>query len=384
MLRTSFSGGLGAAAAVALTAVTAHADSNAIQYRYIPLDQATVPAPFVANTFSPVAIYGDTVTGTLYDDSYNPVVAVWHKGAITIGPAGYADVANSLGLIGGSPPSPSTQAALFFGNTTIAIPPRPGQDAASVVGLSLGGLALVDSDNYSSGTTFAYYFAGQQTVIDFGVPNPLPINSTFMNDFGFIAVEEYTASLYPQSGYRYSPITEKSTPLPPYAGDPLVLVQGINIRNEVLGYSFTSNGPDYYERVGVWNAAGVFETYYYETISTNMLVFNDLNQIVITNPNPAFFFGPYNGTSYLVPEPGTRLDLANLVVNLPAGLYLDSIVAIDNKGNMTGYAEDDNYNVYPFWLKPLADGDPWDQVNVVGWQLPASILEHLENRRTHK
>jgi hypothetical protein len=85
-----------------------------------------------------------------------------------------------------------------------------------------------------------------------------------------------------------------------------------------------------------------------------------------------------------VPEPGTRLDLTSLVANLPAGLYLDTVVAIDNEGNMTGYAQDDMYNLYPFKLQPLANGEAWDHVNVFGCQFPGHVVEHLNNRFVHK
>jgi hypothetical protein len=209
-----------------------------------------------------------------------------------------------------------------------------------------------------------------------------------MNQWGQVAVtKEESATDHFTRGYRYDPLTGKTTPLVPYAGDPtdvLALVQGINNRGEVLGYSYTNaSAPSYHERVGVWNAAGVYQPYYYETIDTNALYFNDLDQIVITNPA---FFGPGVGTSYLVPQAGTRLDLASLVVNLPSGLSLNSVVGIDDEGYIIGYASDAAYvNFYPFLLVPLADGqsNPGN-VDVYGFQFPISIIQDLIKRFSHQ
>jgi len=337
----------------------------------------------VSNTFSPSAVVGGVVIGTIFDATFSTAaVAVWNNNKMTIGPAGFATVANKLGVIGGT--TPSSQAALFLGNSTTIIPLVPGEVQSTVAGLSVLGLALVQSYDASFNQTYAYYLAGTETAIDFGVT--APIYGGYMNDLGFVAATREETPTDPHTlGVRYSPITRKSTLLPPYSGDPtdaLVLVQGINDQNEVLGYSFTQVNTPYHERIGVWDASGVFHPYYYETLNTSMLVFNDLGQIVITSPPYA---GPGFGTSYLLPKPGTRLDLANLVVNLPAGLSLDSVVSIDDEGKMAGVAADASYsNLYPFLLVPLADGDECGEVNVHGYPFPGNILEILRKRFSHK
>jgi hypothetical protein len=208
-----------------------------------------------------------------------------------------------------------------------------------------------------------------------------------MNEWGQVAVTEEESATQPYTrGYRYDPITKHATELSPYAGDPtdvLALVQGINVGGEVLGYSYTyASASSYHERVGIWNRAGVYQPYFYETINTNALFFNDLDQIVITN---LAFFGPGVGTSYLVPEPGTRLDLASLVVNAPSGLSLNSVVGINDAGAMIGYASDAAYvNFYPFLLVPIADGqsDP-GPVEVRGCQFPSSIIQDLIRLFSH-
>ena len=65
------------------------------------------------------------------------------------------------------------------------------------------------------------------------------------------------------------------------------------------------------------------------TIS-NSLLFNDNNLIVITD------LGTLPLTSYIVPSPGVRLDLADLVENLPPGQDLAVIIGINNHGDMIG------------------------------------------------
>ena len=385
--KSTLSCGLGAAATLALSlaAPAAHANSNPLRYGYVPLDQVTVPPPFVANNFTPSAVLdGGIVVGTIFDASFaTEAVAVWRNGTITIGQAGSANVAGDFGLIGGA--NPSSQAALFLGNSTILIPRLPGEATAGVVGLGLAGLALVQSFDASFDETYAYDFLGKETVIPFGLPDP--VFGGHMNEVGQVAVTKEESATDPfLRGYRYNPLAKTTTPLFPFAGDPtdqLALVQGINNRGEVLGYSFTDfTNPSYHERVGFWNLQGVFQPYFYETINTTSLFSNDLDQIVITN---TACFGPGVGTSYLVPQPGTRIDLASVVVNVPAGLFLDSVVGIDNEGNIVGIASDAAYDdFFPFLLTPLADGQSNPgAVQTHGCQLPINIIQELTKRFSH-
>jgi len=103
---------------------------------------------------------------------------------------------------------------------------------------------------------------------------------------------------------------------------------GINARGHVLGYSFVLGAP-YHERVGVWDSQGSFKTYIDQTISSNALVFNDNNLIVIP-------LTPDNA-SYLVPKPGVRMNLVDLVDNLPTGLALSYIFDVNNHGDLLGF-----------------------------------------------
>ena len=364
--------------AATLAAPTAYADAP--RYRYVALDNLTLPSPYTA--FWPSVVVGDRVFGTVYDDTYATInVAVYQGGRITIGPAGAAHVANEQGIIGGS--DPSSQAAVFRRDTTTLVPRLPGETTGIVIGLGHNDLNLEQSTGTSYVSTYAYFRRGTETVIDFGLPDP--VFGAFMNEDGVVTVtKEGSPTDYRWRGYRYDPGTGTSTLLPPYSADPtedLVLVQGINKRGEVLGYSFTSDfGSGYHESIGIWSRQGIFEPYYTEMLNTSMLVFNDRDQIVITNP--AFYT---TTTSYLVTAVGTRLDLANLVVNVPAGLLLQNIASIDNDGNMTGYATDESgENIYPFLLLPMNNGDAAGQVHAHGCKLSSEARRHFENRHPHK
>lgn len=347
----SFFGGA-IALIVALTEPAARADT--IRYRYVAIDQAPLPAPYTF--FSPSVVVDGRVFGTVFDSSFAlQNVAVYSNGTITVGPAGSASVANRAGVIGGA--DPSGQAALFDGNRITLIPRLPGFVFEHVAGLTDRNLALVQSTNNAFfGSTYSYFRAGRETVINFGLTDPV-INA-FMNDDGVIGLTKDASDADPfRRGYRYDPRIARSTPLPPFAfdrTDDMVLIQGINSRGEVLGYSFTNavSPGAYHERVGVWNTAGVFQPYFFETIHTSTLVFNDFNQIVITtSPSTP----SSNDTQcFLVPRPGTRLDLAPLVRNVPAGLSITQAVSIDNLGNIAGIARDANANAFAFVLQPIA------------------------------
>ena len=87
----------------------------------------------------------------------------------------------------------------------------------------------------------------------------------------------------------------------------------------------------------------------FPTIS-NALVFNDNNLIVISRVRrPA----AEADNSYLVPRPGVRLNLADLVENLPEGVKLYEVTAINNAGNILGVAN----TSAPFLLERIGATD---------------------------
>jgi hypothetical protein len=333
---------------VTLPAPTAHASPR---FRYVAIDKVPLPSPYVQ--FLPsVVVNTGRVFGTVIDSTGTVQnVAEFNNGTITIGPSGTALTANTNGIIGGE--TLSVQAALFNGNTTTLVPRLPGFAFSEVVGLTDFNKALVQSTNNAfNGSTFSFFFVGKQTVLNFGVPDPAL--SAFVNDSSLVAFNKATSATDPlQHGFRFDPNTGRSTPLPPFAGDRTevnVFIQGINTQNQVLGSSFVNSGS-YHEHVGVWNTAAVFQPFIEETIQASALVFNNNPQIVITSTASCPFCD--DTQCFLVPAPGTRLDLQPLVQGVPAGFRITQALSIDDAGEITGVARDTNDNVRPFLLQPI-------------------------------
>jgi hypothetical protein len=178
------------------------------------------------------------------------------------------------------------------------------------------------------------YHKGQATPLDFGpsISNP---SRLAINNQGILSGRQGSSPFDGATGFRFDPRTEDAMLLQPLSTDPLAWGLAINNRGDVLGYSFVSGGL---ERIGVWDRQGEFKTYFVEGTSefptiSNSLLFNDNNLIVIT-----FVTSPASesGNSYLVPKPDTRLNIADLVENLPEGRDLSFISDINNQGSMIG------------------------------------------------
>jgi hypothetical protein len=246
-----------------------------------------------------------------------------------------AHVVNPLGVVGGSvltdPVNVVEQAAIFTGRHAEIIARRPGETSSYVVALNRVRSALVASFDGSGQVTYLVHTGGRSTVLNFGshIVNP---QSLRMNDAGFIAG---TAGA-PARAFRYNPFTRTSTLLDPLPTESSSWGLGINSRLDVLGYSFD---PGATERIGVWDIRNTFRQYLVEgtaenpTIS-NGLLFNDQNLIVITRVGapPADV-----GKSFIVPRPGVRLDVADLVDNPPAedGPF-SFVTAENNRGSIIG------------------------------------------------
>jgi hypothetical protein len=317
------------------------AQGEEFRYRYVSFDQVELPSGFTV--FSPTGLQDSgRVYGTVCDDLCNdPHIAFYADGAVTVlQSAGFAGVVNTGGTVGGSvlvdPQNFIVQAALFRGEEVELIPPQPGEVVSFVIALNDPGTALVESDDASGNPTYVLYEKGQTTVLDFGptVTNPqfrsVVSVGGFINNKGIIAglTAGPTGNIFDGArGFRFDPRTGEAELLDPVSPDTLAWGLGINTRGNVLGYSFVLGVP-YHERIGVWDLNGDFKTYFVETISSSALVFNDNNLIVIS-------LAP-DGNSYLVPKPGVRLNLADLVENLPSGQNLRHIFDLNNHGDMLG------------------------------------------------
>ncbi|CAB3799349.1 hypothetical protein LMG28614_04946 [Paraburkholderia ultramafica] len=325
---------------LALWAVAVHAKE--FVYHYVSLD-AAVPSSFLF--FDPIVINDSgRVYGNLYScgntncDYLAITNAVYAAGTLTTLQPGITYAVNNEGTVGGSvlidPINFIEQAALFHGDSVELIPRQPGESTSHVIALNDPGTALVASSNASGQLHFVLYSHGRATPLDFGptVTNPDPRG---MNNQGIIAGIENKPLNAPR-GFRFDPRTREATLLTPLPTEPDAWGLGINDRGDVLGYSFVGGGR---ERVGVWDRDAQFNTYFVEgtpefpTIS-NRLVFNGHNQIVIS-----FVLAPDSEKlkySYLVPKPGVRLNVADLVENLPSGANLSFIADINNHGDMIG------------------------------------------------
>jgi hypothetical protein len=316
------------------------AQAREYRYRHVSLDQVELPSGF--NFFDPIAINNSgRIYGTAYDDSFLPHVAVHADGAVTILQPGFVYAANEGGTIGGSvlidPQNFIEQAALFHGDQVKLIPPQPGEFTSFVTALNDSGMALVTSYDASFQPTFVLYKHGRTTLLDFGLTVTQPFDFLHINNQGIISGTAFNLPGIGDRGFRFDTRTGETTQLDPLPTEPDAWALDINNRGHVLGYSFVSSGI---ERIGVWDRDAEFKTYLVEGISefptiSNRLLFNDNNLIVITRvSSPA----SETGNSYLVPKPGVRLNLADLVQNLPSGQNPNFIIDINNHGDMIGYS----------------------------------------------
>src|SRR5262249_1176562 len=149
--------------------------------------------------------------------------------------------------------------------------------------------------------------------------NPVTSTGRFINNDGVIAgTTSPTGDLFEDArAFRFDPCTGEATLLDPVAPDTLAWGLGINNDGEVLGYSFTSGVIPYHERIGVWDRDDDFQTYRFSKTSSSLLVFNDKNMIAVSLTT--------NNKPYLVPRPHVRLDLVDLVDDLPSGQDLNRI-----------------------------------------------------------
>ena len=308
-----------------------------ISYQYASLDAAPLPDGFTFNDLTAGLDDLDRVYGNSYDADFVPHVSRFAHGRTTVlqSRPSVAHVVNALGVVGGSvltdPVNSVEQAAIFTGRHAEIIARRPGEVSSFVVALNRVRSALVVSVDGSGQVTYLVHSGGRSTVLNFGprIANP---QSLRMNDAGFIAGTAGT----PARAFRYNPFTRTSTVLDPLPTESTSWGLGINDRLDVLGYSFD---PGATERIGVWDLRNTFRPYFTEgtpetpTIS-NGLLFNNQNLIVITRisrPDTDV------GKSFLVPRPGIRLDVAELVENPPAEEGPFALVtAENNRGSLIG------------------------------------------------
>jgi hypothetical protein len=313
-------------------------EAQEYRYRYVSLE-AGLPPGIAFFDAADINNHG-LIAGTAYDASFLPHVAVYDGGVLTTLDVGFGNVINQGGTIGGGvlldPVNSIEQAALFHDGKVELVPRLPGEVTSEVFLLADTGEAVVGSFDASSHRTLALYKNGKVTPIDFG-PSVRFALSLDLNNNGIISGRTFVLGTGLR-GFRFDTRTGETTLLNPLPTEPYSWALGINDSGDVLGYSFIFNAT---ERIGVWNAKGEFQTYFVEgtpefpTVS-NFLAFNNNNLIAISETT--------DNTSYLVPKPGVRLNLADLVTNLPPGpgaLY--SIRHVNAHGDLLGFGFNDTF-----------------------------------------
>jgi hypothetical protein len=234
---------------------------------------------------------------------------------------------NSRGDSGGCTTVPGNpfagQAGIVRVNGTLElIPPLPGEMSSCVSNVSDSGIAFVASTDPDFNTSVYVFDRGRRR--PFEVVNVV-VND--INDHAQIAGIQFTN---PTRAYRFDARAQTTTILQPVAPDPESFGFAINRQGEVLGTSFDFDGT--IQRIGKWNRKNQFETSVIGgtgnpafPVITNSLTWNEQGLIVLSNTD--------DGNAYLVPSPGVRLNLADLVKNGPVASLLQ-VIAVNDRADL--------------------------------------------------
>ena len=310
------------------------------RYHYVSLDNAMLPDGFAF--FNPAKVVDNgKVYGTLLrpddPDRCFPSVAVWQDGRVRVlVDGGAAGVANNRGTVGGNAVRDCTRRlALFKKGRVELVPPLPDDLFSFILQLTDSGIAFISSFT-SEGAPLYLYRRGHLTPLSLG----LNLDAGGARAFPRVNNSGMIGGTYVQPGsdpfqsdtraFRFHSGTIKL--LHPRPTEPISWGEGINDHGDVLGYSFVSGGR---EAIGVWRnrPRNPFQTYFVEgtpefpTVSNNLL-WNERGLIVITSTT--------DDSSYIVPRPGVRLNLADITDNLPAG-RVTVITDLNDRGDLLGF-----------------------------------------------
>jgi hypothetical protein len=308
------------------------ADLNAKQFRYTQIDITAAP-PNVDGWFPRGLSDHGEVIGQAFDcnEDFSVCLQIVVKrrvnGQFTVLEEDFVvnDV-NSRGDSGGC----TTHPVNFEGQAGIVrvdgrlelIPPLPGEMSSCVVKVSDSGIAFVASTDPDF-VTSAYVF-------DRGRIRPFTVQNSVVNDINDHAQFAGIQFFNPNRAYRFDARAQTTTLLEPVAPDPQSWGFAINRQGEVLGTSFAFDAS--VQRIGKWNRKNQFETSIVGgtgnpefPVITNTLHWNEQGLIVLSNTD--------DGNAYLVPSPGVRLNLADLVRNGPVASLLQGI-AVNKRGDI--------------------------------------------------
>ena len=306
------------------------------QYHYVSFSTSAPPG---FDSFIPVKVAD---SGQVYGaasicgpETCSSSAAVWRNGTVAIlsEPVFFiVYTANNRGTFAGSiltdPVNFYEQAALLERGHMKLLPRLPNEVTSFPLALTNSGLVLVASSDADFKETIYLYWHGLVKVLNFG---STPLSQLQINDFGLISGTVNPFDFPNARAARFIPPNGPVQTLNPVFPDPSSWGMDINNRGAVLGYSFVVNAL---ERIGVWRGKK-FQTYFIEgneefpTVS-NRLLWNEPGLIVITDVLTS------DRTSYIVPRPGVRLNLADLTDSIPP-VPLRFINDINNRGDLVGF-----------------------------------------------
>jgi hypothetical protein len=195
------------------------------------------------------------------------------------------------------------------------IPPQPGEMSSCVSKVSDAGVAFVTSTDPN--------FVNSVYIFDHGQKRPFPVLNVDVGGINDQAQLAGTQFNEPNRAYRFDSRTQTTAILPPVSPDPESSGFDINQQGEVLGTSFNFDGS--VQRVGKWNRQGKFQTSLVTTPAfiANSVTWNAQGLIVLSNTS--------DENTYLVPSPGVRLNLADLV---KAPLPALQVIAANGRGDI--------------------------------------------------
>ena len=237
---------------------------------------------------------------------------------------------NSRGDAGGCTLVPGgfeDQAAIVRVNGTLELIPRlPGEMSSCVSRVSDSGIAFVASTDPD--------FVTSVYVFDRGRRLPFPVLNVTVNDINDHAQIAGIQFTDPNRAYRFDARPQTTTLLQPVPPDPQSWGFAINRQGEVLGTSFDFDGT--IQRIGKWNRKNDFQTFLVGGTGSpsfpfiaNNLNWNEQGLIVVSAID--------DGNAYLVPAPGVRLNLADLVRNGPAATSLQ-VIAVNDRADIVASA----------------------------------------------
>jgi len=238
----------------------------------------------------------------------------------------FANDVNGRGDAGGCTTDPVNfegQAGIVSVNGTLQlIPPLPGERSSCVSRVSDSGVAFVTSTDQN--------FVASVYIFDHGKIRPFTVQNVDVGDINDKAQLAGIQFNDPNRAYRFDARAQTTTILQPVPPDPQSWGFALNRQGEVLGSSFDFDGI--VQRIGKWNRNNEFETSVVGgsgnpafPVITNSVTWNEQGLIVLSATS--------DENTYLVPSPGVRLNLADLVKNPPAASPLQ-VIAVNDRADI--------------------------------------------------